>query len=482
MMTFPVRLTRAEGETSDSYLERVADANHLATSWLVHDARRDGQAFQEDPNPSPGFPSGWQVGAIEQACPRCLHETGAWLQSWRDPLVTCCTRHGLLLVDHCPGCSRPLRDVRHSPLRPTGYTTMCGNALGPGLSSRCNTNLADLGTERAPADLLAQQAHYQAHAKDPTVLATPTEPDHYRESLRSVAVLLLHLSDLEATRPARWSLQRPGRQVRAETLLEAHKVVASPTLEGAVQAFQPWFERIPVTTEGDTAWALDHAVPSAAITRLVMAAASTRQRLSHRLQHCDDLVASCLPQVLPHRLAHLVGGVGLSESTGRAFAPLCLSKAQLGPGGSWSGAGQVLGLGESSGPTLARTASGHMTCSTDTWLAILRDVAARLHQDGIDYHARTRAVRALSECPDLVLDILRETRPGTRDSSARFVLTWLAEEWAAMAPRRVRGDGKERALYRQFRASLTSTHQAALANCITDRVAERQPEKRAAAR
>lgn len=476
MRRLPVSLIRETDETTDSYVERVADANHLSTLWLSQHLLDTGVATTERPSrPGPSFPSGWQIGAIEQVCPRCLHETGAWAQHWRDPMVCCCIRHGLYLVDRCPGCDRPVREGRHGRLRPTGYTTSCGNALGTGRSARCTTSLADLQSGDASPEVLDQQAYYAAHADAPTVLATSQHGDRYRESLRSLTVLLLHLTDIEASTPVRWSLRVPGRRMRAKVLLEAHRVITSPTVDAALGAFHPWFDQIPPSAEGATAWALDRSIPNPAITRLVLGAASTRQRLSHRLQHHNTWPLPSLPQVLPRHLAHLVSGVGLSGATGRGFAPLCLAKARLGPGGTWSSAGQLLGVDESSGTALARTASSHLTCSVDTWMALLEVVATRLRQDGVNYQERARVVRALSGRPDLVIDILRETRPGTRDTSARYALTWLAEEWACLAPQRAPGDRRERALYLQFRASLTRSHQLALANCATYRTGRTQP-------
>ncbi|MBV8855364.1 MAG: TniQ family protein [Acidobacteria bacterium] len=54
-----------------------------------------------------------------KVCPACLGEAAHSRRIWECSLVTTCPRHGRLLIDHCPGCSRRISWLR-------GKVCVCG--------------------------------------------------------------------------------------------------------------------------------------------------------------------------------------------------------------------------------------------------------------------------------------------------------------------------------------------------------------------
>jgi hypothetical protein len=57
----------------------------------------------------------------------------------------------------CPSCQRPFRDQRHSHLRRVGAATVCGNPLGAGPHKQCQHDLTTI-PDPAATDVLAMQA------------------------------------------------------------------------------------------------------------------------------------------------------------------------------------------------------------------------------------------------------------------------------------------------------------------------------------
>lgn len=187
----PTLVDLAPGEALDAYLERVADANYLTTARLIemvragHDtttaylmlaptpgtlariahltgvdtaalqnatlAAYDGTSLDLhglDPAHQSSFRTiaarGWIPGHGTQICPQCLADDGIWRITWRLPTTTVCRTHGTYLLATCPGCQRPFRDQRHSPLRIVGSQTLCGNPLGQGPRKQCRVDLTTL--------------------------------------------------------------------------------------------------------------------------------------------------------------------------------------------------------------------------------------------------------------------------------------------------------------------------------------------------
>jgi hypothetical protein len=166
--TLPVSIPPDAGESIESWLEHLADANGLTTAQLLapptagglaaatsrsrpHPPRRprprqrgprysatlasfDGTALDLSGLDSTDRHScrqvavrGWTPAHGTQICPTCTADAGTWKAAWRLLLVTACTDHGIVLIAECPSCERPFRDQRHSHLRRVGSGTVCGN-------------------------------------------------------------------------------------------------------------------------------------------------------------------------------------------------------------------------------------------------------------------------------------------------------------------------------------------------------------------
>jgi len=238
----PVSVTPRPGESIESWLEHLADANGLTTAQLLTtEGRRTGATRYLTLAPSPetiarlaalarvderdvyaatlaAFDGtaldltgldpgdrhsyrqvaarGWAPAHGTQICPRCLAEHGAWQAAWRLLLVTTCTRHRSLLVARCPSCRRPFRDQRHSHLRSVGAATVCGNPLGAGPTKQCQHDLRTIPTKPASEDVLALQTHVDTalagHAVP--VLGQPVKATVYLTDLRHLTTLLLRLA------------------------------------------------------------------------------------------------------------------------------------------------------------------------------------------------------------------------------------------------------------------------------------------------
>lgn len=238
----PVSVTPRAGESIESWLEHLADANGLTTAQLLSatgmgragtryltlapspetlirlaDLARvdesqvyaatlaafDGTALDlTGLNPADRYSyrqvaaRGWTPAHGTQICPTCLAEDGAWLSAWRLLIVTTCTRHRSLLVARCPSCRRPFRDQRHSHLRRVGAASACGNPLGAGPTKQCQHDLTTIKTTSSTDDVIAVQARVDTalagHAV--TVLGQAAEPAAYLTDLRHLTTLLLHLA------------------------------------------------------------------------------------------------------------------------------------------------------------------------------------------------------------------------------------------------------------------------------------------------
>jgi hypothetical protein len=189
----PVSVTPRPGESIESWLEHLADANGLTTAQLLTATGRgragtryltlapspetitrlaalarvdeqdvyaatlaafDGTALDLtglDPADRHSYRQvaarGWAPAHGTQICPTCLAEDGVWQSAWRLLIVTTCTRHRSLLVARCPSCRRPFRDQRHSHLRRVGAATVCGNPLGAGPTKQCQHDLTTIATK-----------------------------------------------------------------------------------------------------------------------------------------------------------------------------------------------------------------------------------------------------------------------------------------------------------------------------------------------
>lgn len=239
----PVTITPHPGESMESWLEHLADANGLATASLLNLIRDDDASgtryltfapstkamtriavitgiditqilatttasFEDTAVNLHGLDHedrhsyrtvaarGWVRSRGTQICPSCLAETGIWMTAWRLPIVTVCTRHETLIVAACPTCQRPFRDQHHSHLRRTGPTTSCGNPLGAGPSRQCEHDLRTIPTTPAKPRVITMQHRVNRALKgsDTQVLGEPATGDAYLTDIRHLATLLMHLA------------------------------------------------------------------------------------------------------------------------------------------------------------------------------------------------------------------------------------------------------------------------------------------------
>ncbi|ANS79333.1 hypothetical protein SGUI_1937 [Serinicoccus hydrothermalis] len=241
-VALPVTVAPRDGESIESWLEHLADANGLTTAALLTHLRRrgvgtryltlapapatvrvladlarvteqdvhattlaayDGTALNLaglDPDDRYSYRQvaarGWTPAHGTQACPTCLAETGTWRSAWRLLIVTTCLRHRSLLVAECPSCRRPFRDQRGSHLRRVGGATACGNPLGAGPTRQCQHDLTTIPTATVDDAVLALQTRVETALTDHavTVLGEPMDAAAYLDDLRHLATLLLHLA------------------------------------------------------------------------------------------------------------------------------------------------------------------------------------------------------------------------------------------------------------------------------------------------
>lgn len=241
-IALPVSIAPRSGESIESWLEHLADANGLSTAQLLVAtgrgrlqtryitlgpspaivarlarlarvdekdvyastlARFDGTALDLtglDPNDRHSYRQvaarGWTPAHGTQICPACLADTSTWQSAWRLLIVTTCVRHATLLVAQCPMCERPFRDQRHSHLRRVGAALVCGNPLGAGPTRQCEHDLTTIATTPANDDVLLTQARIDTALSGQTVgmLGTQAGSSAYLNDLRHLTTLLLHLA------------------------------------------------------------------------------------------------------------------------------------------------------------------------------------------------------------------------------------------------------------------------------------------------
>ncbi len=257
--TLPVSVTPRPGESIESWLEHLADANGLTTAQLLGAAGRgragtrfltlapspttitriaalarvdeqdvyaatlaafDGTALDLtglNPDDRHSYRQvaarGWTPAHGTQICPTCLADDCAWQGAWRLLLVTTCSRHQSLLVARCPSCRRPFRDQRHSHLRRVGAATVCGNPLGAGPAKQCQHDLTTIEATSAPDDVIAVQTRVDTAlaGHTVTVLGQAAKPAAYLTDLRHLTTLLFHLAGQPgAARLAPWVTDLAG--------------------------------------------------------------------------------------------------------------------------------------------------------------------------------------------------------------------------------------------------------------------------------
>ncbi len=540
----PQRPAIHPGQALDSYLEHVAAANHMTPFELAKKITRaadttrflmlapteatlrsltaltgqpgeqlkhatlkhfDGAALDLsglDPHNQASYRTvagrGWLPGNSSQMCPRCLKETSGWQLAWRLPTTTVCTKHRRYLIGTCPGCNKPFRTAGHGFIRLVGASLVCGNPDGA-RGRHCRTELTTLTAKRADPACVGRQERYDRAMVDgvATVFGHETCAGAYHRALRSLTVLLLHISTVATgpqrmppwarrlnqgsslgtiERAPRWGLAPPhDPAVRSRVLTTADEILGADDLHAAARLLDPWAGAIPRTPDGFLGWVGDHMVPDPLATHLVMAAHAPRRRLSRAL---DDIEAvprrlEDIPQVIPQDLydRYLIGMCGARRENVRTFAALCLARAHPGVD-TWSHAAQALGLNPEIGRRTAQTCTSSMKTVPSRFVDALMDLAS--HLPDRNYRVGEQRVRDLERTDDWFTTWVQEHRLGTRPSSKTHVVTWL---WTVTAhghistspgaPRTL--DARGRAYYRRFAQSLTPDQQTALSRAMESR-------------
>jgi len=538
----PVTLALHRGQALDCYLEHLAEANGITTAQLLTVVRGGGgpgatrflllyapgatvrrlacvtrlepgevtaatlAAYDGtvldlagfDPAALSSFRAvaarGWVPGHGTQICPPCLAATGVWQLAWRLPTVTVCLSHATYLLAVCPGCGRPFRDQRHSPLRRVGTSTHCGNPLGQGPTRQCPRELTALPTVRAdPSCLHAQQRRNTAAAGDTVrVLGTDVPGVAYLHDLRHLTTLLLHLANqpggsvvaswssglaAEAAartgrRGPRWGMRPPtDPALRSRALSSADDILTRDTVDGAAAAFVPWLQTVPHTPTGSLGWLANRTVMTPTLTRIIMAAHAPHRTLSHRLgtHRGFDGPLCRLPQVLPTFLfrAHLRGLFVSEPDTVRLFASLCLARA-LPQVSTWGAAAAALRLPADLGQRTARACSATLRVDISDYLAHLTHLAQVL--PAIDYPVIEASIRDGRNSTAWFQE-WAPCRPHTHDTSHAYALTW---QWLHVAHGHILTSpawlapptAQQRARYRQFDTSLTAHQQKQLRSAL----------------
>jgi len=538
----PIRIAPEDGEALDGYLERVAAANHLdnpALLRLITPESAESTAFLPiKPNPSlvgqlstalgideeqiarttlEGTASpalngldptdlktwravaahGWAPGRGTQICARCLQRDGIWRIAWRHPWVTVCLKHATWLVGTCPTCGMSFRSQRH-PLRSVDANhAICGNPRGH-RGRPCDQQLATLGAEPAPADVLDSQRRILAAVTGREVpsLGQPLAPVEYLTELKALTVLLLHLAtqpDADAlcdwaqaaradrtrstgTRTARWGLAPPtDPRLRGRALAAADDLLMSPDLEAAGDRFHPWTELTPRTSDGQLGWLADHTTMTPLLTRLVMAATATRRRIATLLDQSGAIhvPTTAIPQVLPADLyaQHLPGMLDITGATGRLYLSLCLARRHGGCR-TWAAAATTLGLPAGTGTRTARACSADLLASPTHFVTAIDHVAAQLDRS-LDYRGREAVVRRLAGRARWYPRWARIYHQGSHAASKRYAIAWLWTEHAqgllALSPGWTNGapGHRDRACYRRYTDRLTPAAKTALLAIVT---------------
>ncbi len=538
----PVTLDLCAGQALDCYLEHLAEANGMTTAQLLtvvrgergHSTTRflmlhptrtattrlacmarlgakdvtaatlaayDGTALDLaglDPDDLYTYRGvaarGWVPGHGTQICPPCLAATGIWQLAWRLLTVTVCLTHATYLIAVCPGCRRPFRDQRHSPLRQAGTSTQCGNPLGRGPTRQCLRELTALPTVRADPRCVAGQQRRNRAITGATVcvLGTDVPAVGYLQDLRHLTTLLLHLANqpgglapvpwanelaAEAAartgqRGPRWGMRPPtDPALRSRALSSADDILTCGTVDDAAAAFLPWLQTVPRTATGSLGWLANRTVMTPTLTRIIIAAHAPHRTLAHRLDtHLGLDTPMCrLPQVLPNILyrAHLRGLFDSDPDTVRLFASLCLARAHP-QSATWGAAAAALRLPPELGLRTARTCSATVQVSIADYLAHLTRLAEALPD--INYPPIEASIRHGRNSTAWFQE-WAACRPRTRNTSRSYALTW---QWLHVAHGHIVTSpswlapptAKQRALYRQFDTSLTAHQQEQLRSAL----------------
>jgi hypothetical protein len=161
---------------------------------------------------------GWFPRFGSQVCPPCLAGDGIWQLQWRLPIIATCPHHRVFLVTQCIGCGDRFRAYRRTPLRPILEPGQpCANPIAP--RNPCQHSVLAHSVEPADSSVLdTTGAILNALAGQPAyMLGEAVDPRLYLAELRHLATLLLHL------------LSRPAGVTAAPWAHELHAEAARRT-------------------------------------------------------------------------------------------------------------------------------------------------------------------------------------------------------------------------------------------------------------
>lgn len=485
----PVTLDRHPGETSDSWLERLAEANQLTHPQLLRTLAVAPESHRRSAGTAP---DGWAPGRCSQLCPACLTDTGTWAETWRHPMTTACLTHRCFLHAVCPTCGLRFRSHPHHRLRsvdaPAGT---CGNPAGH-RGRPCPQPLIDLSCTPAPDGVLASQERTQGAIDGQAirVLDERSPADVYLSELKAIVVLLLHLATQPGAealarwttcvrreaarslgpRTARWGLAPPADpRARGHALAAADRILAAADVEEAAELLHPWTDLTPAVPEGQLGWLADHTAMTPRLTRLIVAATATRRRVATLLRQPISVPVplTVIPQVLPADLyvEHLAGHLAVTETTGRLFASLCLVRRGR-QHTAWTDAARLLGLDDEIGTKTPRACSARLVIAPGDFVQAVDAVGVRL-RGGSDYRNRETVVRRLANRTRWYPAWSREHHSGSPTTSRRHAVTWLWTQYAAGHLDTSPGwdttpTANDRAHYRRYADRLTPQSRAAL--------------------
>lgn len=170
--------------------------------------------------------------------------------------------------------------------------------------------------------------------------------------------------------------------------------------------------------------------------------------------------------------AHPIDAVDSGEPTVRLFASLCL--ARMDPDvRSWAATAEALEMPPAMGVRAARASSARMLVDHDEWASRLQGVILDVAR--VDYRALEQKVRHRTHMWRWFDEWARRCRPGSQREARTYALIWqwehIAHGHVDLAPAwRHRGPiAKDRALYRQFEASLSEDQRTELRHALNKR-------------
>jgi hypothetical protein len=469
----------------------------------------------------------WLYYADSHICPRCIAERPAWLVRWKLPWSFACTRHQVLLASSCPGCGIRMggrrREAAAAPISSAipvpGY---CHNSppLGTPVRSQdsraCRFPLALCAVDRVDAypQILDSQMFIDR------LLDEPTNPRVLAKfaRLRSLMALLMAVAsrgDLGPLPPSAEEAWLKFEKDRNEIVAERTRLAAAG-MGGKNAPRTRFWSRAPRSSELVSALATraiemsglttPNFDPVSALEPIFRSARDRRPRdfwaveqwfpfpqdladgwriLSHRAsrrrvmralahetvvsrQHDFGFDARHVPLLLQKdlwepRLRSLC--IGLSESTSRTYASLCVVRLTV---RTWADAAGALDIERRRASTVLGNGQRKLTranTSGEFWEEILLIAGSYTNRALVDYRAREEALTNLVLLPAGAWTSIRAkggVTAGIGDSRRRNATAWLWSELTGREGHEAPAFGfnaarNEREVFRRFKEQLLPT-------------------------